>query len=220
MGEAQREFWSAVAAKYDDVVDAQIGEGSRAMVRDRLATEGGLGDVAELGCGTGFYTGALAERANHVAATDFSFAMVALARRRVPGSNVTFTVQDCQRSSFATGAFDTAFMSLVIHFTEAEKTLGEMRRILKPGGTLIIVNLDPGALHGLARVRGMVRVAYRGLTGYRSKPPRRFGRNLLGLEELRRLLGNSGFRVLDAETVTDAARSSNIPLDYVRAVKA
>ncbi|MBV8968718.1 MAG: hypothetical protein JO331_06595 [Verrucomicrobia bacterium] len=49
-------------------------------------------------------------------------------------------------------------MSLVIHFTDPKKTLAEMRRILKLGGTLIVSNLDVGALGGLDLIRCRIRL--------------------------------------------------------------
>jgi hypothetical protein len=94
-----------------------------------------------------------------------------------------------------------------------------MHRILKPGGVLIIANLDPGALRGLDRVRCLVRILYQGAKGYRLKPPKGFGKNMMSEGDLRRLLGEAGFEVLSAETFKDGARSSHIPVEYVRAVK-
>ena len=215
----QREFWSKVAQKYDRVVDLQIGPTIRAMVRARLAEEGSLGDVAEFGCGTGFYTPALAARATRILATDLSPAMLALAKARVDATNVTFETQDCQHTSLPDESFDTAFISLVIHFTTPDTTLAEMRRILKPGGTLIIANLDPFALNGLGRLRSLLRVLYRGLTGYRTKPPKGFGRNMLSEEALCDLLRRSGFERVTSESIRDPSRSSSIPIDYVRATR-
>src|SRR5215470_5823022 len=219
MIDEQRAFWSKVAPSYDRVVDLQIGPATRALVRERLAREGRLGDVVEFGCGTGFYTQVLAERAERVVATDCSPGMLAVAQQRIDATNVRFQVEDCQQTTLADGAFDTAFMSLLIHFTEPAATLAEMRRILKPGGTLIISNLDPQALGGLARVRCTIRIAFRGLTGYRVKPPKGHGRDILTESQLRDLLSKIGFEVVSCETIKDASRSSNIPLNYVRAVK-
>jgi ubiquinone/menaquinone biosynthesis C-methylase UbiE len=68
----QREFWSKVAQKYDQVVDLQIGPKTRSMVRERLMNEDWFGSLAEFGCGTGFYTAVLAGKADHVEATDLS----------------------------------------------------------------------------------------------------------------------------------------------------
>ena len=219
MANEQSEFWSAVAERYDRVVDLQIGPKTRSMVRDRAAREERLGHVAEFGCGTGFYTSALASRADRVVATDISAAMLEIAKSRVTADSVTFELADCQRTSFPDGAFDTAFISLVLHFTEPAETLAEMHRILRRRGTLIIANLDPQALTGLDRVRSLVRISYRGLTGYRTKPPKGFGRNVMTEKRLHELLESSGFEVASSETIRDASRSSYIPIEYVRATR-
>ena len=216
----QREFWSAVAETYDRVVDLQIGPRTRSMVRERVAKEPGLGHLAEFGCGTGFYTEALARKADQVVATDLSPGMLALAKQRITAANVTFQAEDCQKTSLPDAAFDTAFVGLVLHFTEPDRTLAEMRRILKPGGTLIVANVDPLALGVLARVRCLVRVLYHGFAGYRMRPPKGFGRNLLTEKALCARLRRSGFEVLSTETIRDASCSSNIPIEYVRSSKA
>ena len=216
----QSAFWSKVADKYDRVVDLQIGGKTRSLVRERLAKEGRLGHVAEFGCGTGFYTQVLAEKADTLVATDMSPGMLEVARSRITAGNVQFQQEDCQATSLSDAACDTAFISLVIHFTEPRKTLLEMHRILKAGGTLIIVNLDLHALRGLDRSRCLVRILYHGLAGYRVKPPKHFAKNILTEKALRTLLNECGFMVMDSETIRDTSRSSNIPVEYVRAVKA
>jgi ABC-2 type transport system ATP-binding protein len=219
MANHQSEFWSRVAQKYDLVVDLQIGPTTRSLVRDRVAKEGRLGNLAEFGCGTGFYTRVLADKADSVVATDLSPGMLAVAQAQIKTTNVTLQVEDCQKSSLPDGTFDTAFISLVIHFTEPDKTMAEMHRILKPRGTLIIANLDPRALNGLDRVRCLIRILYRGFTGYRVKPPKGLGKNVMTEEQLCDLLDQSGFRVVSTETIKDKSRSSYIPVEYIRAVK-
>ena len=219
MANEQREFWSRVAQKYDAVVDAQIGPRTRSLLRERVAREDRLGRVVEFGCGTGFFTGTLAARADHVLATDLSPGMLALAKERTTAPNVTFQVEDCQRCSLPARAFDTAFMSLVIHFTEPATTVAEMHRVLRPRGTLVVLNLDMNALRGLDRVRALVRIVYRGATGYRLKPPKGFGSNMLGGEQMGELLARCGFDVVARETITDDSRSSHIPVNYLHAVK-
>jgi ubiquinone/menaquinone biosynthesis C-methylase UbiE len=219
MANEQAEFWSKVADKYDRVVDLSIGGKTRSMVRERVAREGDMGRLVEFGCGTGFYTAVLARKASPLVATDISPGMLELAQQQVRAANVTFQVEDCQHTSLPDGACDTAFLSLVLHFTEPQHTVAEMHRILRPGGKLLIANLDWKALNGLARLRSTVRVVYQGIVGYRVKPPKGFGRNVLTEEQLRELLGRAGFRVDSAETIRDPSRSSNIPIQYIRAVK-
>ena len=119
------------------------------MVRERVAREGHLGRLIEFGCGTGFYSEVLASKADTLLATDIFPSMLELAKQRVKASNVTFQIEDCQHTSLQEGTFDTTFISLVIHFTQPDRTVAEMRRILRHDGTLIIVDLDPQALNGL-----------------------------------------------------------------------
>ena len=80
-----------------------------------------------------------------------------------------------------------------------------MRRILKRGGLLIILNLDPGALTGVDRVRCLIRIPYHGITGYRLKPPRGFGKNTMTEKQLCDLLVKSMFQVISAETIKDTS---------------
>jgi len=212
-------FWSKIAEKYDSVVDFQIGPQTRAMARDRLRREGDLGNVVEFGCGTGFYTSLLAERADWLAATDLAPGMLDLAKRNAKATNVAFKEENCQQTSFPDSTFDTAFLGLVLHFTDARKTLTETRRILKPGGTVIILNPDPGSLRGWDRFRWVVRAYYYGITRYRFKPPKGLLKDLPTSRRVCDLLQELGFDISATEAVRNTARSYNIPIDYIKAVK-
>jgi len=219
MANEHSKFWSKVADRYDTVVDLQIGTNTRAMVREKLTREEKLGRVAEFGCGTGFFTDALAGKAEAVLATDVAPGMLAVAERRTKSKNVKFQVEDCQKPSLPDSSFDTVFLSLVIHFTEPTQTLAEMRRILRPGGLLIIANADPGALNGADRFRWLLRGYFYGLTRYRTKPPKDFAKNLVTERELCNLLGKAGFKVLCVEAIRNAARSYNLPIEFIKAVR-
>jgi len=217
--EAQREFWSKVARDYDRVVDLQLGGRVRAMAMERAARERHLGTLVEFGCGTGFFTQMLAAKADLLVATDLSPRMLEIAKERVGAPNVRFQAEDCQSTSFRDGEFDAAFLSLVLHFTDPERTIAEMRRILKPGGTLIVANPDRAPLTGLDRLRSSFRILFHGITGYRVKPPKAFATNVGG-ERLARLLTGQGFAIESDEMLQDSSRSSSVPIRYVRAARA
>jgi len=213
------EFWSKIARNYDHVVDLQIGPQTRSNVRERLAKEDRLGTLAEFGCGTGFYTTVLADKADSVTATDLAPGMLAVAKQRSKATNVKFQEEDCQKTSLSDAVFDTVFMSLVIHFTDPAKTLAEMHRILKPRGALIISNGDPGALNALDRFRWLIRGIYYGITRHRVKPPKGFAKNTLTEKQLCDLLVRTGFEIVSTETIRNTSRSSYMPVEYVKAVK-
>jgi ABC-2 type transport system ATP-binding protein len=214
------EFWTEAAPDYDRVVELQVGPGTRAKVRERVAQEQSLGDVVEFGCGSGFFTESLARNATSVLATDFSPGMLARAEERCRASNVTFQIEDCQSSTLEDEVFDAAFLSLVLQFADHERTIAEMQRVLKPGGRLLIANLDVLALTLPHRMRCLFRVVHQGRRGYRVRPPRRFGRNVIGERELCKMLERSGFKVLGSETLTNSSRASYIPINYIRSQKA
>ena len=219
MSNEHSEYWSAVARKYDEVVDIQIGPKTRSLVRDRVSQESSLGKAVEFGAGTGFYTSVLAGKADSLLATDISSGMLEVAREMVKAKNVNFQTADCQSTDLPSAAFDAAFISLVIHFTDPAKTISEMHRVLKVGGALIIANLDMPALTGFNKLRCIARIIYLGITRYRVKPPKGFGATALSEKNLVDLLNSAGFRVVSSETIRDGSRTSYVPIQYIRATK-
>jgi SAM-dependent methyltransferase len=77
-----------------------------------------------------------------IVALDRAADMVARARARV-----TTVRADAHDLPFPTSAFDVAFARLVTrHLIDPVRALAEMRRVLRPGGRLVVVDSDDGAL--------------------------------------------------------------------------
>jgi ubiquinone/menaquinone biosynthesis C-methylase UbiE/DNA-binding transcriptional ArsR family regulator len=102
--------------------------------------------VADIGTGTGGMLPQLAEFADSIVAVDISKEMLRRARARAKAldlRNVEFLKADLQSLPIASGTVDAAFATLVLHHAPNPRAaLQEMTRILKPGGTVVIVDLD------------------------------------------------------------------------------
>lgn len=108
-----------------------------------------LGDVAgrrivDAGCGSGPLLADLEERGASVAGFDASPAMIRLARERL-GAEADLEVADLtQPLPYDDEAFDDALAVLVLHYLEDwSRPLGELWRVLRPGGRLVVVVNHP-----------------------------------------------------------------------------
>jgi SAM-dependent methyltransferase len=95
----------------------------------------------DFGCAEGGYTAALLSNgAGSVVGVDVEEDRIneALARRIPSGAFLTF---DGSRLAFADGSFDGAFVNEVLeHVADEHDSLAEIRRVLRPGGYLILIS--------------------------------------------------------------------------------
>ena len=108
-----------------------------------------LGDVAgnrilDAGCGSGPLIADLEQRGASVAGFDASPAMIELARERL-GDEADLEVADLTVPlPYDDEAFDDALAVLVLHYLQDwSQPLSELRRVLKPGGRLVVVVNHP-----------------------------------------------------------------------------
>jgi ArsR family transcriptional regulator len=99
--------------------------------------------VGDLGCGAGHITDALAPCVAKVIAVDESGPMLDVAKRRLEEhANVELRVGTIEALPIDDGTLDAAVLFLVAHcITDPSKVMHEVRRVLKPGGRLLIVDL-------------------------------------------------------------------------------
>jgi len=99
--------------------------------------------VGDLGCGAGHITDALAPCVAKVIAVDESGPMLGVAKQRLEEhANVDLRVGTIEALPIDDGMLDAAVLFLVAHFiTDPSKVMHEVRRVLKPGGRLLIVDL-------------------------------------------------------------------------------
>jgi ubiquinone/menaquinone biosynthesis C-methylase UbiE len=96
----------------------------------------------EIGSGTGAFTRRLAERSGKVTSLDLSSEMIRLARlRSADYPNIEFQVANVTEWAFPPGAFDCIASIATLHHLPLATMLLKMREGLKPGGTLLVLDL-------------------------------------------------------------------------------
>jgi demethylmenaquinone methyltransferase/2-methoxy-6-polyprenyl-1,4-benzoquinol methylase len=94
----------------------------------------------DVACGTGDMCVELLKRSCTVTGVDLSEEMLAIARQKAP--IVTFMIADAEHLPFPDASFDAVTCAFgVRNFIHLEQGLGEMLRVLKPGGRMVILEL-------------------------------------------------------------------------------
>lgn len=138
----------------DTAYDAFMGRYSRqlaALFADFSGVSEGS-SAADVGAGTGALAGELVARGVRVAAADPSPQFVEAIRARLP--EVDAQVAPAEELPWADESFDTALAQLVVSFMrDAPAGVFEMRRVVKPGGTIAVCMWDREGMEMLAAVR-------------------------------------------------------------------
>ncbi len=109
--------------------------------------------VLEAGCGTGAQTRTLAKRSPGASITAVDLSEDSLERaERTAGAeniaNVTFRRADILDLPFGGESFDHVFVCFVLeHLPDPERALTSLKRVLKKGGTLTVVEGDHGSFY-------------------------------------------------------------------------
>jgi SAM-dependent methyltransferase len=124
-----------------------MGRFSRRLAHDFIGFTGSAPgeNILDVGCGTGSMTAALAERGDHasIVGIDVSEPYLAFARARTADPRIRFEIADASSLPFPVGSFDRAVSQLVLQFLpDPAPAVAEMRRVVKPGGTVVACTWD------------------------------------------------------------------------------
>ena len=134
-----RMFYDTIADRFDGIMNPhEIGKRLRMVFDDCLrdtALSGAF--VLDAGCGTGEFSHRAAARGARVVAVDLGLRLVDQARRKVP--QLWGVVGDATVMPFAEETFDYIICSEMLeHTTNPRQAVGELCRVLKPGGCLVV----------------------------------------------------------------------------------
>ena len=143
MTSAASEYFGQVAGQWDTVRAGYFTE----AVRDAAIEHAYLRPemvVADVGAGTGFVTAGLAPLVSRVHLLDGSAAMLDVARKNLSQfSNLEYHLADGQSLPLPDASVDAAFANIYLHHcADPLAAIREMARILKPGGRLVITDMD------------------------------------------------------------------------------
>jgi ubiquinone/menaquinone biosynthesis C-methylase UbiE len=167
------------------------------------------GLVLEVGAGGGqnfpFYD---ATRVVRVEATEPDAAMLAIARQRLASAPVPITLRHTpvENLPFPDGQFDSVVVTLVFcSVGDPDRGLREIRRVMKPGGTLLMLEHVRGQGKLLARIQDALVPVTTRLTG-----------NCHWNRDTQQAIVAAGFRIMEARHV----RGGPLPAVLLRATRA
>ena len=164
----------------------------------RLLTHGERFDrILDIGCGTGDYVGVGVRHQGYYFGIDFSAAMIHEAKRKTADDTnpLAFVVGSGESLPYVADAFDLVLaIGFIEYFEDPSAALTEIRRVLKPGGVMIMQSYKRDLLTTVARlVKGPLRPIRRAVTGKSANRTGAWLDRQYSRRQLDRLVGLFGF---------------------------
>lgn len=140
---SSQQYFDEVATQWDAMRSEFFSHKVRAKALAKAAVKQGE-QAADIGAGSGFMSEALLEKGLSVFAVDQSQEMIRILEKKF-GQYPNFSARlgEAEKLPLPANHVDYVFANMYLHHVEDPPTaIREMVRILKPGGTLIITDLD------------------------------------------------------------------------------
>lgn len=152
-------FWSRIAGVYDLIENTYNGKANARTTYYVASLMSGDDRVLECACGTGMFSVKIAPRVKELVATDFAEGMLKKAAGKCRKlDNVIVEPGDITSLKYEDASFDKAVAANVIHLLDdPSKAIAELKRVVKPGGTIIIptyIHFGASAAAGLFNKAG------------------------------------------------------------------
>lgn len=176
--ERARRYFDTHADGYDD--EMRVAERRLLGEQRTWATSRAWGEVLELAVGTGLNLPLYPAAVTHVLGVDLSAAMLDRAWARVrdlrAGERVELRQGDVQRLDLPDASVDTVLATYALcTVPDAGAALREARRVLRPGGRLVLVEHGPASSRWVRAVqRALDPLAVRFQADHLVREPRRF----------------------------------------------
>lgn len=134
--------YDVVAPSYDRRYERNRYDGVRAVLR-RFVDGAHGGTVAEVGCGTGHWLADLSDCGfSRLVGLDLSLGMLQQAHASAPNARLVRGAAD--QLPWAADSLDRVFcVNALHHFQDQQGFISECRRVLRAGGGLLTIGLDP-----------------------------------------------------------------------------
>jgi len=193
----------------------------RRHVREALAAAPGE-RILDIGCGPGFYVVELLEEVTptgSIVAVDSSTDMLALARQRCAGhDNVTFREGSANALPVDDGDVDAALSVQVMEYVaDVPRALSEIYRALRPGGRVVIWDVDWGTAWWHTEEPDRMRRFLTAWDEHLVHPslPRRMGAHLRGAGFIDVAVQGHSFATVDYDDESFAVMMLGMAADFV-----